>query len=123
MVSLKLTCRVFLSRSFWCRAEDPTDEFYEFGVEDYARVMQGLQRKKKHAEKGLRTAKLREQEEQAMAAKFPRTLIRVVFPSREIVQVPLFAYFHDHLAWQGFMIFWPSHSKPPTVPYALPSKQ
>ena len=73
-------------RNMICSKEEPSDDFYEFGLEDYARVMQGLQKQKQHVEKGLRTAKLREQEEKVMAAKFPHTQIRILFPNDDIIQ-------------------------------------
>lgn len=63
------------------------DSFFEFGMEDYAAVMQGYSRSKSRAEAGLRTAKLRQQEEAKSASKFPRTIIRIVFPDSYILQV------------------------------------
>lgn len=72
-----------------CRVEEPPDEFYDFGVEDYARLMQGLQQKKQRAERGLLTARHREQEERELAARFPRTRIRIFLPNDDILQVLL----------------------------------
>ena len=69
------------------RAEDPPDDFFEFSAEDYARVMAGWSRAHKRAEAGLRTAKLREQEEREKASKFPAAIQRIHFPDGFIMQV------------------------------------
>lgn len=63
------------------------DEFYEFGVEDYAKVVQGYKIAKQRAEAGLRTAKMRETEAVERAKRFPETRIRIFFPDGFIVQV------------------------------------
>ena len=69
------------------RNEDPPDDFFEFGAEDYARVMAGWNRAHKRAEAGLRTAKLREQEERERASRFPEAVQRIHFPDGFILQV------------------------------------
>jgi len=70
-----------------CRVEDVPDDFYEFGPGDYVAVMQGYSHSKAQAEVGLRTAKLRQQEETKKASRFPQTTIRIVFPDTHILQV------------------------------------
>jgi hypothetical protein len=67
--------------------EEVPDSFFEFGMEDYAAIMQGYSQSKTRAEAGLRTAKLRQQEEAQKASKFPQTTIRIVFPDSYILQV------------------------------------
>ena len=69
-----------------CSQDDPPPEFYEFGLEDYVRVQQGISRAAKHAEAGLRTAKLREQEERQKASRFPKCTLRILFPDGVIMQ-------------------------------------
>lgn len=67
--------------------EEVPDSFFEFGMEDYAAIMQGYSQSKTRAEAGLRTAKLRQQEEAQKASKFPQTTIRIVFPDSYILQI------------------------------------
>lgn len=67
--------------------EDPPDAFYEFGVGDFAAVMQGYSKSKSEAEKGLRTAKMRDQDEREKASRFPLSVIRIEFPDGYLLQV------------------------------------
>ena len=70
-----------------CRVDEPPDSFYEFGMADYAVVMKGYSRSTAEAEKGLRTAKMREQEERERAGKHPHTIIRIEFADGFLLQV------------------------------------
>ena len=63
------------------------DSFYVFGPDDFAAVMRGYSKSKSEAEKGLRTAKMREKEEQERASRFPSTAIRIEFPDGYLLQV------------------------------------
>lgn len=72
-----------------CRTEEYSDDFYDFGLDDYASVVQGYKAAKQRAEAGLKTAKMREQEQLALAARFPHTRIRVFLPDGFVLQVRL----------------------------------
>lgn len=71
----------------YCREDELPDSFYEFGVEDYARVMQGYSNAKARSEAGMRTAKMREEEESLRARRFPTTKLRIQFPDSITLQV------------------------------------
>ena len=49
--------------------------------------MRGYSKSKRVEEKGLRTAKMREQEERDKASKFPDCKIRIEFPDGYLLQV------------------------------------
>lgn len=65
------------------------DSFYEFGPDDFAVVMRGYSKSKAEAEKGMRTAKMRQQDEQQKARRFPHVIIRIEFPDGYFLQVVL----------------------------------
>lgn len=73
--------------SLFDRGDEPPDSFYEFGPDDFAAVMKGYSKSKAEAEKGLRTSKMREQEEQEKANRFPHATIRIEFPDGTLLQV------------------------------------
>ena len=82
---------MYLARSVnkCCRQDEPPDSFYEFGPDDFAVVMKGYSRSKAEAEKGLRTGKMREQEQHDKARRFPSTTIRIEFPDGYLLRVRL----------------------------------
>ena len=51
--------------------------------------MRGYSKSKAEAEKGLRTAKMREEEERDRAKKYPNTTIRIEYPDGFCLQVRL----------------------------------
>lgn len=63
------------------------DSFYEFGADDFAAVMKGYSQSKAEAEKGLRTAKMRDQEERDRARRYPEATIRIELPDGLLLQV------------------------------------
>ena len=69
-----------------CRDQDPPDSFYEFGPDDFAAVMRGYSQSKAESEKGLRTSKMRKNEEEERARKYPQAMIRVEFPDGNFLQ-------------------------------------
>ena len=72
---------------FYCRSNDLPDSFYEFGTADFALVMRGYSNSKAEAEKGLRTAKMREDDERARARQYPKTAIRIAYSDGFYLQV------------------------------------
>ena len=66
--------------------EEPPEEFFEFTADDYHRVAAGHARERAHAESGLRTQKLREEEMRRRAASLGPVPIRVHFPDAIILQ-------------------------------------
>lgn len=67
--------------------QEPDDSYFEFTAEDYHRVMASQQATKNHAESGLRTEKLREQELQRRAAAQGPVPIHVHFQDGLVLQV------------------------------------
>ena len=68
-----------MSLALVCSAEEPVlgPDFYEFTADDYARLMAGRQLAGRHAEAGLRTAKLREDEMRMRAMQIGSVPVRV----------------------------------------------
>lgn len=76
-----------------CRTEELSDDFYDFGPDDYAAVMSGYKNSHSRAEAGLKTGKLRERDRLAWAEKFPTTHVRIFMPDGHVVQVGNYSSF------------------------------
>eukprot|EP00058_Branchiostoma_floridae_P021676 XP_002607166.1 hypothetical protein BRAFLDRAFT_118647 [Branchiostoma floridae] len=67
--------------------EDPTDDFFEVTVNDVRHMMADLSRARREMEdETMMTGAMRAQREVEMIQKYPKTVIRVQFPDRTVLQ-------------------------------------
>ncbi|CAH1274452.1 ASPSCR1 [Branchiostoma lanceolatum] len=69
------------------QSDDPTDDFFEVTVNDVRLMMADLSRARRDMEdESMMTGAMRAQREVEMVQKYPKTVIRVQFPDRTVLQ-------------------------------------
>nr|XP_026695534.1 tether containing UBX domain for GLUT4 isoform X2 [Ciona intestinalis] len=94
--------------------EEVDDKFFEVTVEDVRNMMADLQQeRKKHESKELLTEEIRKARRLEKASKYPKVIVRVIFPSRHVLQAmfnpletmkELYAIVEEHVS-QSFYLY------------------
>ncbi|XP_078480981.1 tether containing UBX domain for GLUT4 isoform X2 [Ciona intestinalis] len=94
--------------------EEVDDKFFEVTVEDVRNMMADLQQeRKKHESKELLTEEIRKARRLEKASKYPKVIVRVIFPSRHVLQAmfnpletmkELYAVVEEHVS-QSFYLY------------------
>ncbi|XP_035695127.1 tether containing UBX domain for GLUT4-like isoform X1 [Branchiostoma floridae] len=98
------------------QSEDPTDDFFEVTVNDVRHMMADLSRARREMEdETMMTGAMRAQREVEMIQKYPKTVIRVQFPDRTVLQ----GFFRPMETVPALTEFVKSNLADPTSPFYL----
>ncbi|XP_053309721.1 tether containing UBX domain for GLUT4 [Spea bombifrons] len=111
-----LVCHLDLEENLNVRVQEPTDDFFELTVDDVRRRFSELKSERQRLEESpLMTKAMRETQMREKLERYPKVVLRVMFPDRYIVQ----GFFRPAETVGSVKEFVRSHLDDPQLPFYL----